>query len=542
MSVPDDSDPGQSSLKQKLLQIKEAIWERRPIFGEIIRNNGQKNLYQYTKEFLNFRTSQFFTSRQFELISITNKLVGSRLGKDVGDAVARQLIKYPLVSTTDHHGPIDHPFFVNANIISSLPYHEQNDSDLDHLIVFSFASVSINNLSAYPRGILFHGGINGTKNLIRLSFFTDKEKMGVVYDTRAYQQADIDRAHQELTRKYNQGEIANEKKELIHTLLDEFFAHSNILDSPNLATQITKINYQLWPKLFHSTDQYKSADRNKAPQLVYLEIETLVSEILQKFHFTDKNSPLYRLIFDPEFRLRAKELFEDIPGAFSTADKWGSYLFWAMNDRKHRKRLLLDGNKLIGQDIDYELELTPKAVQSALQQKKIFPSMLLCYLTVALYYGFKCLGGFSQVNDLTMTKMAWQELLWEYNLLDEALALETVSTASYGGDGLVLSYLPTQSGSIVPATGIDMMLEKINTSYDDYLALAKNTKLEEILNPMLPEMYNVVHHSKERIPELSNLTPEQIIKATGLQNKLVRLATPYVQPTKIFSSADQKTR
>jgi hypothetical protein len=526
MNNADDSDPHLSSFKQKLFQLKVAIWDRRPIFGEIIRNNGQKNLYQYTKEFLNFKTSRFYLSRQQELISVAGKLITQRLGKKTGDAVIRQLNKYPLVSTTDHHGPIDHPFFVNANIVSSLSYNDYHDADLNHLVVFSFASVSINNLSAYPRGIIFHGGINGTKNLIRLSFFTDKEKMGVVYGTRAYEQSDIDRALQELEKKFMQGDIAPEKKDSIQNLLKTLFSSPEILDSPDLSTQITRINHQLWPKLFNKKNTADQVGKVKVPELIYLEIETLVSEILQQHHLASPQSPLYRLIFDREFRNRALDLFEGIPGAFSKKADWGTYLFWAMNDKKHRKRLMPVDDKLIGQDIDYELNLTPEEILSALQQKKIFPSMLLCYLTVALYYGMKCLGGFSQVNDLTMTKMAWQELLWEHHLLEDALALETVSTASYGGDGLVLSYLPTQSGSLVPATGIDMLSDNINTDYADFIQLAKNIKLEEILNPMLPEMYEVVYSIQDRQQELCGLTPEKIIEASGLQTKLVGLTSP----------------
>lgn len=523
MNNTDDSDPHLSSLKQKLFQLKVSIWDRRPIFGEIIRNNGQKNLYQFAKEFLNFKTSPFHLSRQKELIATANKLISERLGSNVADSVTRQLNKYPLVSTTDHHGPIDHPFFVNTNIISSLSYNEYHDVDLNYLVVFSFASVSINNLSAYPRGILFHGGINGTKNLIRLSFFTDKEKMGVVCGTRAYDQSDIDRAQQELTRKFLHGDITEEKKELISNLLKNTFASSDVLNSPDLSTQITKINYKLWPLLFHTKNREDKNNRVQVPKLIYLEIETLVSEILQKYHFTDKQSPLYRLIFDREFRDCALDLFEGIPGAFSKKNDWGTYLFWAMNEKKHRKRLMPKEDSLVGVDIDYELNLTPESVLSALQQKKIFPSMLLCYIVVSLFYGMKCLGGFSQVNDLTMTKMAWQELLWKYHMIEDALALETVSTASYGGDGLVLSYLPTQSGSMVPATGIDMISEDINTSFTDFIQLAKNTKLEEVLNPMVSEMYEVVYSIQDRLPELSGLTPEQIIKATGLQKKMVAL-------------------
>jgi hypothetical protein len=61
-------------------------------------------------------------ARRPELFAVVQKLLSQRLSARVADEVVEQLKKYPLVSTADHHGPINNPFFVNSNIISGIPY------------------------------------------------------------------------------------------------------------------------------------------------------------------------------------------------------------------------------------------------------------------------------------------------------------------------------------------------------------------------------------------------------------------------------------
>jgi hypothetical protein len=140
---------------------------------------------------------------------------------------------------------------------------------------------------------------------------------------------------------------------------------------------------------------------------------------------------------------------------------------------------------------------------------------------VSLYYGMKCLGGFSQVNDLTKTKEAWISLLRAMGDHAEAEAVQPVQTKELGGDGMVLPYYAIAHEEFVPATGIDMVLQPGATLFEKYIARSKLVTLSEMMDPMLPEIYGVLYAAPERDQRLISLTPEQILRATGLQRKLV---------------------
>ena len=515
--------PQTAPLKQIIEQIKEAIWRRRPILGDIMKGHGNDALCDYAQDFLDVNKAPVLDARKHELIDTAEELIGKRLGAHVGKAVARQLRKMPMVSTADHHGPIDHPFWVNANIITALPYADQTDPDVQFLVVFSFASVSINNASAYPRGILFHGGENGSGPLVRLPIMPDREKMGVVYGMRSFKLEDLDRAKADLVKRERAGEITDGRAAKITEILNDYFASADVLNAPDLASQITKINYRLWPKLFHQA--HHKLEATKIPDLIYLEIETLVTELLLRYHLDNSASLINKFLFDPKYQEQVQVLFNNIPGAFSHEKDWGTHLFWAVDEKLHRVRLFLRNGFLESNEDNIRIAFTPEGIREALQNKKIFPSMVTCYLLVSLYYGMKCLGGFCQVNDLTMTKEAWQELLKRMGEMVESDAVAPVQTKELGGDGMVLSYLKTPTGDLVAATGIDMMLEEPETTFTGYRELAKRVTLSEIMNPMLPEMYTVLYSIQDRDPALTAVSPEAIMKAVDLHHKICQKLT-----------------
>lgn len=505
---------------QKLLKaLKEAIWNRRPILRDIMAKHGEKTLFRYSQDFMDVNKSPRLDVRKQELIDTAEELISKRLGAGVAAKVAVQLRKLPLVSTADHHAPIDHPFFVNSNIISALPYFDYSDPDVRYLVIFSFSSISLNNASAYPRGIEFHGTMNDSASIVRLPILPDKLKMSVVYGLRPFSREDLMKAKQELAKKEMNGEIGAGLGNKIRELLEADFGSDDALSAPDLASQITKINFHLWQKFFHGGIR-------KMPDLVYLEIETLVTELLLRFHLKNKNSPIYRVLFDPPWRELALQYFNNLAGGFSQEKKWGTYLFWAVDPKLHRIRLELDTAKLFSSKRTFEFELDPETIASALRSKKIFPSMLLCYLMVSFYYGMKCLGGFCQVHDLTMIKEAWGRLLREQGENEEADALIPVQTKELGGDGLVLAYLKTAKGELTPATGIDMAFENGNTSFEFFVELSKKVTLSEMMNSMFPEIYTVLYSFPDRDPALTKLTPERILRATGLQQKLTEITFP----------------
>lgn len=521
-------EPPPGGVEGILGKLREAIWHRRPILGEIMQRHGGKILADYSRDFMDVNKVPLLDARKGELIDETEALVAARLGPKVAQGVSKQLRKLPLVSTADHHAPIDHPFWVNANLISALPTLEMQDKDVDihYLIVFSFASVSVNNASGFPRGIQFYGGTNGSKNILRVPILPDKIKMSVVHGTRGYTKEEIEKTKLSIREKQRQGEIAEGRGEAICKILDEYFGSDDVLKFPLLNEQITKINYELWPKFFHPEEgQVPEKNDKQMPELLYLEIETLVTNLLQKRHLKDVSTLLHRALFNVSLRPHVLELFEAIPGAFSTAKNWGTYFFWGLDDKRHRVRLKLNDGHIVSEDGAINVEFTPKGIDAALAAGVIYPSMLTCYLMVSLYYGMKCLGGFCQVNDLTVTKRAWTELLRRMGEEKEADALEPVQTKELGGDGMVLAYIRSVDGHYLPASGIDMMLNPNDTRVEKYIDRSKVVSMSEMMNPLLPEMYTVLYSQQDRDPELLKISPEEILAGTGLQDKLLQQNT-----------------
>jgi len=494
-----------------------------------MQKHGEDTLYDYTQDFLDINKAPALDARKRELILVVEDLLSDRLGEGVAQNVSKQLNDFPLVSTADHHSPIQHPFWVNANIISAIPLFSRRSTNKNFLVVLSFSSVSMNNASGYPCGIQFHSGQNESEKLIKLSIFPDKVKMSTVYGMRPFSSTDISKVIATIDQQSKINEINSEKAEKIKDILKKYYLSEDVLSSLDYATQITKINYNLWPNFFRRKEKdFDDCPVNQlcnltVPSLVYLEIETIVKEILLKYHLNNQDSLIYRFLFDTTWRDLVLSLFNNVIGAFNADKRWGTCYFWLLNDKGRRVNLFYKDGYLVPSDGSESLELKPREIGRLLTQKKIFPSMLLCYLIVSLYYGFKCLGGFCQVNDLTVIKDLWQKFLESVGEKDESLSVVPVQTKELGGDGMVLAYIKNASGDLIPATGLDMICKKGDTCFEKYFEFSKTLTLSEIMNPMLPEMYVVVSKAEERDPELVNISPEQITSFTGLNKKITKI-------------------
>lgn len=494
--------------------LKRAIFERRPILGEIFTKHGNKKLADYANDFFDTYTHTILSGRQEQLHKILHKHITKNLGKKIADATVRQLEKMPLISTADHHAPIDHPFWLNANIISALPYLKLQKKYLKYLIVLSFSGVSVNNASGYPRGILFHGNDDGTGEYIRLPFLPDKLKMSTVLATRGYTKEEIEKAKETLQKKTKEGKISPQRTEKVSGVIDKYFATPDLLATPRLNDQITKANYALWRDFFHPRASYM-------PDLLYIPIEEVTRDLITEHHCADEHSPIYKILFMASYRRLISQYFNNLPGAFSLEKGWGTFLFWGIDDKGHRVRLILDRDMLISDTKQISIKLEPASIKEALEKGLIFPSTMLMYIIISLYYGMKCLGGFCQVNDLTWIKNAWMHCQIEFGKYGEIQTTARIQTKELGGDGLVLAYSRGANGKMLPATGIDLLISDRDTNIDRYVERAKHVTLAEMLTPLLPEMYTVIYSSPERNPELLTLPIEKIIEDTGVKERLL---------------------
>lgn len=506
-------DPLPNSL-EVISRLKRAIFDRRPILGEIFLKHGNKKLADYANDFFDTYTHSILSGRQEQFHKILHKHITKNLGKKVADATIRQLIKMPLLSTADHHAPIDHPFWVNANIISALPYLKIQKKYLKYLVVLSFSSVSVNNASGFPRGILFHANDDGTGELLRIPFLPDKVKMSTVLGTRGYTKEEVEKAKEGLQKKVKEKNLSEKRAEKISGVIDKYFATPDIINTPRLNDQITKINYALWKDMFHPQSKYM-------PDLLYIPIEEVTRDLITEHHCSDEHSPIYKMLFAPAHRRLISQYFNNLPGAFSLEKGWGTFLFWGVDDKGHRVRLMLDRDMLISDTKQIAIKLEPATIKEALEKGIIFPSTMVMYIIVSLYYGMKCLGGFCQVNDLTWIKNAWMHCQIEFGKYGEIQTTARIQTKELGGDGLVLAYSRGQNGEMLPATGIDLLISERDTNIDRYVERAKHVTLAEMLTPLLPEMYTVIFSSLERNPELLTVPIEKIIEDTGVKEKLL---------------------
>ncbi len=512
-------DEKKKSLYEVLGRIWGAISFRRPILGEIMEKHGKKTLREYAQDFLDVNPSPRLDDRKPELIDEVRAMTEERLGKDMADRIAKQLSRRALVSTADHHSPLCHPFWINANIITGIPLFEEKEKDHDAIIVFSFAGVSMNNASGFPRGILFHGDDHGNGPIIRLPIFPDKQKMSTVIAMRPFTQEDLQRAKHMIDEKIKNKDVTEKRGKEVQDIIDRYFYPDEVLSSPDYDTQVTKINHRFWADFFHDENGVKG----DIPPLLYIEIETLVTRLLLKHHMKESVSLISRALFDASFAPRILQGFNNISGAFSLEKKWGTYLFWGIDPHGHRVKLSYKDQRIASEDGAISISLTPKDIEAALKEKKIFPGMFLCYLTVSLYYGMKCLGGFCQVHDLTMTKLAWMQLLKDCGDEEESLSLDRLQTKELGGDGMVLAYVRTSQGSLVPATGIDLLLEKTDMRFAKFAELSRHLTLNEAMQSLLPEMYTVLYSEEDRDPYLASIKPEEIFHAGGVEEKLASL-------------------
>lgn len=500
-----------SSLQDNFKKLKDKVLERRPVLKEILTKRGDKNLFDYAKEYISVNLNNPIRFRQEELINTFKEEVAKRLGDEIAEGAARQLENYYFVSTTDHHGPLLHPFFINGNLAAAAPYFEMADPLLKYVIVLPCANISLNN-SSYPRGLIFNSCKNGKITFHRIPFFPANMRLCPVYNFRPYTKEDIDRARQLLRSEISNNNLPKEEADKVSVIIDEIYDQPDVYTCDNYSDQVTKTNFKIWKKFFGSS-------QDRSPDLIYIEQEALVARLLMKYHLHG-DTTITHILFDNAYDPLIEQYFDDIQGAFSKKDKYGTYLFWALpKGAKYRIQLWKQGNKLISEDGSYEIELTPETLEKALAAKELIPSMMLTFIVLSFYYGLKCLGGFSQVNYLTFMKNAYIKMQTERGNYRSIEVCARAQTKEIGGD-FSITFIKGPKGEMLPATGIDLILYGSENTWPTLMEESKTIGLDEAFNPIMPEFYSIIYPEVERDPELSKITSTDITKLTRFDQKI----------------------
>ncbi len=485
-------------------KLKEAIYRKRPILQKILERQGSVSLSAYAETYaIHPMAKKFNPLLRQEFISEVALFTKELLGEKTAESVRRQLDEYYYVSTADHLGPLSHPFFVHANILTALPHMVRPSPDHGQVIVLACGNVSLGN-SSLPRTILFHDPVSTEIGYEKIHLFPASERNAPVSRHLPFTKKTITTILASIQKKYSE-QLARK----LTTLIDAVYGRFDVLSSRYFSEQITKTNADLWKRFFSKSDVV-------VPELVYLELEEIVSRLLIKHHLFSKTE-ISQMLFENSIQEKVLTSFDTIPGAFSVAEKKGTFLFWLLaKDGKSRVALWKKGNALVSLDDAYQIALTSETIGSYLKDGTLIPSIMLSLVTIACYYGVKCLGGFSQTTYLTEMLTAYKKIFPESDIMQ--IATDDAFTETLASDFII--GLVDIHGQMLPATGLDFVLYNERGSWDAFKKTADAVSLEEALSLMLPELYTMLYSEHERDPELLAITRDDISSVIGVGAKM----------------------
>lgn len=310
-----------------------------------------------------------------------------------------------------------------------------------------------------------------------------------------------------------EGKITTEHHEKIRALIKEIYEHPEVFECDSYCEQIGKTNFKLWHKFF-------AASGVQLPNLIFLEQEALVVELLTKYHL-HQDTILNHMLFDPRYEPFINDYFEDIFGSFSRKDSTGTYLFWALpKGARENLQLWRKGNYLVSKDESYKIELHPEVIKDAMARKELIPGLLLNFCTLSFYYGLKCLGGFNQINYLTLMKNNYIKMnadLGNYRSIEICARAQTREM----NDGLSVAFMEYgDNKELMLASGLDLILYGDKDSWSAIMEIMKNITLEEAFNPTLPEIYRITYDKKEWEEDLLSINDKDISNLTELNKKI----------------------
>jgi hypothetical protein len=466
--------------------LKSEVFAKQKVLAKIYARAGAQSLSDYVRGWAvsspSENTRAFFSQAQKLLLRVyPAELVGD---------VLRQTGQSPLVSTIDHHGILNHPFFVNSNLIFS------QQGSLKYLLCLSTAGVSLNN-SSWP-GCLLLSRPDG--RVERFSFFRDKIKTQTVLAVKSFNLEDVARVESHIkTADF----LSKDNKQRLLGLTQDIFQDPKIFAFSDFFEQAARVSAALWEKVFPAL-----------PKLLYLPLEKLASKLVADEIAPQSGHILYKLFFTLPGWDSIEKHFLGSLGAFSGSHK-GSFLFWGIDGKgrrihlKRQKDRLANGNFVIPANAEF--------IINNLQTGKLYPTSLVCFL-VLLYYGITCLGGFNQVNWLTGIKEKFIDLLAEWDEHDLADRIAMVPTENFAEGSLAFGL--NQQGQIYKPTALDLFLRNDPGIYQKYRQLASQITLGESIDAALPEIYKVIIPAKDRNSNFLDITENDILNYSGLAGKI----------------------
>ncbi|OGK15295.1 hypothetical protein A3H80_00345 [Candidatus Roizmanbacteria bacterium RIFCSPLOWO2_02_FULL_37_19] len=410
----------------------DEVRKERPILDNLVTKYGNESMWSVSERVLDRGKQQAHFYRP-EFIPLFKRAF-PYLPVDVLEQYEETLKSNPLISTADHHGPIDHPAFVSSNILLSLY------GNITIPPILSFSSIPLNNAS-YPRGLLL-GGPEGMK---RFSFFGSRVRHETVntVDALEFNSGTISNWTLENKKNFDSSEL-----EFIESILKDFTRSSSVNDCNSYSEQVRIWNLWFWKKFFPNKHIY------------FNPIDDLTSTFFKEVLCKNSALPIYKVLFTlPQDK--QERIFNGVYGAWksdklkSYSPGGGTWYFWGINKAKRMIPLRREGGKLTAHDKSFtSINWTPESLSEALFNKKIVPALITNYLVVGGHYGLYCSGGNNQVYYYGEIMKGYVKALENIGEFEEAKRVKKIDTS--GVHQLLWLLFGKNKNKIIPLCSMNM--------------------------------------------------------------------------------------
>lgn len=456
------------------------VKKERPLLADIVDQFGELDLLSFSKELFKRGEAQsgIYRSEFIDLMFLTFP----DLSKEILDKYNVSLRKNPIVSTADHQCIINHPVYLNSNILLALFSEDFSCGKKPYITppILSFSGIPLNN-AAYPRGIL----LSTPQGEKRFSFFGTKDRRKIVYSVNSllFSETQIDQWVKNNEDVFSKKELGFIKQKLLEVSND-----TRINSCISFSEQTIVFNDWLWEKIFPDA------------KLNFFPIDELSKNFFSKVLIKNKEFALYKFLFD--FSAKKQDiLFNSIYGAWDLEKLGdcrpggGTCFFWGINKEKRMLPLKREGNFLKSLKADFKpIKWNPNDLAKELENKRIMPSILMNYLVIAGHYGLYCSGAFNQISYLSPILKQYRSALLEMREREEA---SRVGKILDNGVHAFLYFLFGESeDKVIPLCSFNILQE--GRKHRAVADILKNVTLKKAFEVTAPLIFPFITDPKNR--------------------------------------------
>lgn len=390
------------------------VCARSPVIKQTLDKYGQHSLSDYLNQVLSVSKNPF--QPRNDLLDVVYQYVEPLLGDKVAEESVKELNNFPVVLTANHHGVDFLAQSVQGSLVFSLRKIDNNPAKT--VPIFACGNIPLNNVT-YPKGLLLYAVDHQKTVPIRLPIFSDRLKKKLVSLVDAFDYQMLIKAEKHLAMLVHNQHVNLGLAATTTKILKEDYRHSAVLKLKNYSQQAVVLNNRIWKRFF--------CDPERAPELIYLELEKIAVHLLQ-IDLKNQDSLIWQIMFNPRLRAEilcqldgvkacwdqnklSKQIYQNINNKPSLSN-CGTTFFWAIDAAGYKIPLLLSDTSnhtlsLQGRDRRghlWAIPFNPADILSGLQSGQLLPSLFTCYSTIGFARGFSCCGGYFQAEYLASMK------------------------------------------------------------------------------------------------------------------------------------------